>query len=264
MSQGVAVISQTRTHTTITGGGSKMDTMEDLQGFNLIFIITQVVGVILVILVGIWTGYYRGGFAWSSSPSLEFNWHPLLMTIGMIYFFANSILIYRSLRTLRKDTLKKMHAAIHFTVLILVIIAQIAVLDSHNLAKPNPIPNFYSLHSWAGILTLIIFFLQYVFGFLGFLYPKFSDSLRAAMLPVHVYLGLTAFVLACATSLMGLTEKAIFSIGNYSQFPSEGILLNFIGIFIIVFAGFVLYLATKLSYKRHNRPEDSNLLRATE
>ena len=44
-----------------------------------------------VVLMGIWTGHHLGGFAWQKNPGLEFNWHPLLMTIGMIYLYGNGI-----------------------------------------------------------------------------------------------------------------------------------------------------------------------------
>ena len=49
----------------------------------------QVFGIATVILTGLFTGYYWGGFAWRSDPGLQFNWHPLLMSIGMIYFYGN-------------------------------------------------------------------------------------------------------------------------------------------------------------------------------
>ena len=46
-------------------------------------------GIITVVLTGLFTGHYWGGFAWRSNPSLQFNWHPFLMTIGMIYLYGN-------------------------------------------------------------------------------------------------------------------------------------------------------------------------------
>ena len=51
----------------------------------------QITGFMAVVLMGIWTGHHLGGFAWQKNPGLEFNWHPLLMTIGMIYLYGNGI-----------------------------------------------------------------------------------------------------------------------------------------------------------------------------
>lgn len=248
---------------TVTGQartGAKMDNRENLKGFMILLIITQVVGLIAVILMAVWTVSYKGGFAWRSNPGLEFNWHPLLMTVGMVFLFANSILIYRSLRNLRKKQLKLIHAGIHFSVLILIIIAQIAVFDSHNFAKPNPIPNLYSLHSWVGLTAIIIFVLQWIIGFLAFLYPGFPNSLRATIMPVHVFLGLFAFVCAIAAALMGITEKTIYTLHDYSSLPGEGVLVNLIGICFMIFAALVVYVATETKYKRYPRPEDGVLL----
>ena len=42
-----------------------------------------------VVLMGIWMGHFRKGFAWTENPNLEFNWHPLLMTLGLIYLYGN-------------------------------------------------------------------------------------------------------------------------------------------------------------------------------
>lgn len=63
--------------------------VEDLRGFKPIFYFSQAIGVTIVVLVSIWTIHHRGGFAWRSNPALEFNWHPLLMTIGLVYLGGN-------------------------------------------------------------------------------------------------------------------------------------------------------------------------------
>ena len=119
--------------------------------------------------------------------------------------------MYRMLRTTTKLYVKILHGVIQVTVLIFASIALKAVFDSHNNAK-KPIPNMYSLNSWVGLSAVILFGLQWVCGFVSFLFPKLSDGLRAAYLPHHKFWGLVIFVLVCAAALMGITEKAFFSL----------------------------------------------------
>jgi cytochrome b-561 len=61
--------------------------------FTFLTILTQIVGLIMVILVGVWMGNYRGGFAWNSNPSIQFNYHPLFMTIGLIFLYGDGKLL---------------------------------------------------------------------------------------------------------------------------------------------------------------------------
>ena len=88
-----------------------MDEIEqDLRGLRPGFIISQVIGVSMVVLMSIWTGHFMGGFTGQSNPQLEFNWHPLLLTISLVYLYGNGILIYRLGRNERKSRLKVAHA----------------------------------------------------------------------------------------------------------------------------------------------------------
>ena len=70
-------------------------------------------------------------------------------------------MLYRVLRNERKKRLKLAHAAVMIGALFFAAIALKAVFDSHNLAKP-PVPNLYSLHSWLGIITVILFAMQVI------------------------------------------------------------------------------------------------------
>lgn len=72
---------------------------------------------------------------------------------------VSAILHYRSFQNNFKQKLKNQHAFIHCIALILILIAGCAAYVSHVWASP-PIPNFYSLHSWLGIFTVVIFFIQ--------------------------------------------------------------------------------------------------------
>ncbi|XP_053672632.1 plasma membrane ascorbate-dependent reductase CYBRD1 [Anopheles nili] len=231
-----------------------------LNNFRIMYLVTQLVGITIIILVSCWIGIHLNGLGWSSRPSLQFNWHPLLMSVGMIFLYGNSILIYRGFRYARKKPLKIMHATIHAAAFIFTVIALVAVFDSHNLAKPRPIPNMYTLHSWVGLSAVLLFSLQYVFGFSSYLFPGVREQLRSSYMPVHVFFGIAGFVMAIAAALLGLLEKAIFAVPDYAVLPPQGILINTIGLLFIVYGGLVVFLVTKYQYKRHPLPEDVMLL----
>ena len=60
-----------------------------LEGFTPLFYLTEGIGILLVILVSVWCIHFRGGFGWTSNPGLEFNWHPFLMTFGLVFLYGN-------------------------------------------------------------------------------------------------------------------------------------------------------------------------------
>nr|XP_014094471.1 cytochrome b reductase 1 isoform X1 [Bactrocera oleae] len=237
----------------------KMDEDATLTNFKVLYVVTQLCGLTMIILVSCWVGIHFGGVGGTANPGLEFNWHPLFMTIGLIFLYGNSILVYRGFRNVRKKTLKWAHAGIHLTAFVLTVIALITVFDSHNLAIP-PTPNMYSLHSWMGMGAVIVFGLQYVAGFTAYLAPGWRQQLKVAYMPLHIYFGLFGFVLAIASGLMGITEKAIFAISDYSSFSSAGVMGNCLGAVYVIFGALVVYLVTEGSYKRKPLPEDAVLL----
>ncbi|XP_026686759.1 putative cytochrome b561 isoform X4 [Diaphorina citri] len=229
--------------------------VEDLRGFNPIFYFSQAVGAAIVVLVSIWTIHHRGGFTWRSNPGLEFNWHPLLMTIGLVYLGGNVNLIYRSLRNYGKKGLKLSHACLHGVILILVLFGLVAAFDSHNFAVP-PKPNLYTLHSWIGLLTVILYCSQYVVGFISFMYPGIADALRGVLMPYHVFCGVSIFIMSSCAVLTGLLEKAIFTFKDYAS-SGEGFLMNFIGLLVILYTILIGYLLHKPSYKRSYRAKNN-------
>ena len=55
--------------------------------FYVLLVASQVVAVVVLCLAGYWTGNTLGGFAWDGSRK-EFNYHPLFMTIGLIFLYG--------------------------------------------------------------------------------------------------------------------------------------------------------------------------------
>lgn len=62
---------------------------QNLATFRLLYLILQIIGAFMIVLMVSWVFGYRNGLSWSSTPGIQFNWHPLLMTIGMIFLYGN-------------------------------------------------------------------------------------------------------------------------------------------------------------------------------
>ncbi|CAG9861319.1 unnamed protein product [Phyllotreta striolata] len=231
--------------------------------YQTIYTFATSIGVGLVILILFWILYFRNGFAWQSNPSLEFNWHPFLMTLGMLFLYSQGILAYRTGRRFEKKPLKLAHAVLNFSAFVLSVIGLKAAFDSHNLSS-KPIPNLYTLHSWIGLATVIIFATQFLIGFTSFLYPGLSQSLRKAVLPVHVSFGTGCFTLAVVAVVTGLLEKAVFAIEDYSARSSEGVLVNIAGLAAALYGLLVLYLLNEPDYKRTASGDDQIVLDRSE
>ena len=43
----------------------------------------------MLVMVGTWMGHFRGGFAWHDDVEKEFNYHPLLTVIGLVFLYGN-------------------------------------------------------------------------------------------------------------------------------------------------------------------------------
>jgi len=208
-------------------------------------VLLEVLGLISVVLVCVWTKSYLGGFAWDGSGKM-FNWHPVLMSVAVL-LYGNAAICYRVLRKTDKFRAKLVHGGINISVFVLVVIALVAVFGFHN---HNKIPNVYSLHSWVGITAVVLYGCQLLFGFLGFLYPKFSDNGRRIYLRVHVYFGaiiLALFIIAC---ISGFTEKLLFSKIKYALLPAPGMIANLAGVSIIAFGMIVGYVIHNPDWKR--------------
>ncbi|XP_015363666.1 PREDICTED: cytochrome b561-like isoform X2 [Diuraphis noxia] len=227
--------------------------------YSSLYTIFQIVGLLLVFSIFYWILNFRGGFGFTD-PKIIFNWHPLFMTIGFVYLFANSILHYRTFRSLKKRDLKNQHAIIHGCIIVLVLLGGWASFASHLYSNP-PIPNLYTLHSWVGVVTISMFLSQFVSGVVSFLYPGIAAEYREAVMPYHIFFGIFNFILAIATSVLGLCEKLIFALDKeYKHFPKEGLFGNFLGLLFIFYGGLVVYMVTKPDFKRLPKPEDGVLL----
>ncbi|XP_028618870.1 cytochrome b reductase 1 [Grammomys surdaster] len=211
-------------------------------------------GFLSVLFVLIWVLHFREGLGWDGG-ALEFNWHPVLAVTGFVFIQGIAIIVYRLPWTWKcsKLLMKSIHAGLNAVAAILAIISVVAVFEYHDVRK---IPHMYSLHSWVGLPTLILYILQLVVGFFIFLLPWAPPSLRATVMPIHVYSGLLLFGTVIATVLMGVTEKLFFVLKtpSYHSFPPEGVFTNTLGLLILVFGALIFWIVTRPQWKRPREP----------
>ncbi|KAM9380326.1 plasma membrane ascorbate-dependent reductase CYBRD1 [Phaethornis superciliosus] len=224
--------------------------MEDYGRFLSLLVSALLFGFVSVVFSLVWVFRYREGLSWDGSAA-EFNWHPVLIITGFVFIQGIAIIVYRLPWTWKcsKLLMKFIHAGLNTIAMILAIVSMVAVFDFHNARN---IPNMYSLHSWVGLAAVIFYSLQLVLGFAVFLLPFAPVSLRAALMPIHVYLGLTIFATVIATALMGITEKLIFSLQKpaYSASPPEATFVNCLGLLLVIFGALVLWMASRPHWKR--------------
>ncbi|XP_027103802.1 transmembrane ascorbate ferrireductase 1 [Coffea arabica] len=201
-------------------------------------VVAQVLGVAGIIMVLIWNISFRGGLAWeSANKSLIFNIHPVLMLLGLIVIGGEAIITYKTL-PLRKELKKLIHLVLHAIALILGIIGIYTAFKFHNESN---IVNLYSLHSWLGIGIIVLYGIQWIYGFLVFFYPGGSSEIRQGSLPWHVVFGLFVYILAVGNASLGYLEKLTFlENSGLEKYGAEAFLVNFTALVTILFGTFVV------------------------
>lgn len=222
-------------------------------GFGFLMLFAQILLFGSLGLVLFWVFHYRDGVSWQKDAVKEFNLHPILMIGGFNFLLGEAILVYRGCRCCRKIYNKLWHTILHLLVMPAVAIGTVAAFDYHNLNPNGTIPNLYSLHSWLGLATLGLFGLQFIIGFISFLVLLCCDQstyrFRSAMVPVHVHFGLATFLLAIATCVTGLTQRAA-KVSGYTNLPEESIVINALGISLTASGILITYIIRNERYRR--------------
>lgn len=214
--------------------------------FNILFWLTQVTGIILCAIVMVWVFYYRGGVGWTEARQ-EFNWHIVSFTIGMIYLYANGMIIFRFLPWIPKKQLKLIHTGILTCVIVSMVFGMYTVIDCY--ANSPTKRHFTSMHAWLGILSMLLFVGEWAVSIYIYLYPGASSSIRISFMPLHIFLGVITFACTIGATLLGFAPYTR-SVKNYQELPPEALILNCIPLLLVVFASLTVYLLYKNEFKR--------------
>ncbi|CAM9236903.1 unnamed protein product [Ascophyllum nodosum] len=146
--------------------------------------------------------YFLGGLSFSGSGL--FNWHPILMVAGFVVAYTHEgILAYRTL-PLSKEINKMIHNALMFLAVVLISLALWAVFQYHN----NELyANLYTVHSWAGIMIVTLFYANYLGGFFNFFAGLTPQWMTEKYMPRHVFIGIFTYFGAAFTCVLGIQDK---------------------------------------------------------
>ncbi len=149
------------------------------SSYRILLILGEIFGFLSIILVGLFfpkNGFYAT-YNWDKNP---FSYHPLMMTIGLLFCYGNAIIVYRTFKQIPKSAVKLFHACLLIISLSFAAIGLAAIIRSKNVGKR---PHFMTYHSWIGLTTIILFTLQWICGFVSFLVPKLSLEFRQTYIP---------------------------------------------------------------------------------
>uniref|UniRef100_A0A914C419 Cytochrome b561 domain-containing protein n=1 Tax=Acrobeloides nanus TaxID=290746 RepID=A0A914C419_9BILA len=187
------------------------------------------------------------------------------MSLGMLYLNGEAILVYRGFRWAEKYRTKMVHLSLQAGAFLIALFGLKAAWDSHVLNKNpttgqlDPIPNFYSLHSWIGISTLSLFFFQFLFGFVVFFCPGAPLAVRKKAMPLHRSIGMIIFVLSLGSALLGISERAAWKMTCWTkdhEMCSEMLITNFFGIILVCYACGVIILVSYSPWQRLPLPSE--------
>ncbi|KAF9626078.1 hypothetical protein IFM89_030746 [Coptis chinensis] len=207
-----------------------------------LLIFARVSGLVVALLVVMWALNFQTSFIPLHNPqNLIYSiLHPLLMVIGFILISGEAILVHRWLPGSR--SLKK---SVHLCLQGVALACGIFGIWTKFYGENGIVANFYSLHSWMGLICVSLFGAQWLLGFLSFWHRGEMRSTRLRILPWHVFLGLYTYGLAIATAETGLLEKLTFlqTRGTVLKHSPESIIVNCLGLGLALLSGVIILAA---------------------
>jgi len=184
----------------------------------------------VLVMVVIWASNGRTDLKFLGGLNLSgevFNWHPLLLTIGIIVIFSEVLLSGRTCPF--GEDFNRIFFVISNGIIMTAIGFGLKAVSTSQ-AKKN-LGTLYSLHSWLGVIVVVLFSIQFVLGvFVNF---HSGDGPRSALWerrklvwPYFENLKILTFVTGCFTAIIGITLKnasfgCSYSVSHPDTNPAE-------------------------------------------
>lgn len=172
----------------------------------LVVLIIHLFVIMIFLLIFVWADsadtdeMYLGGL---NLGSKLFNWHPVFMTWATSCLVEGSI-AYRAMRFTSHRGKKTVHAFWNFMA---VVLFSAGLASVFRYKENNHIASLYSTHSWLGIFTVVLIFMQFLVGFGTYALPGITMLTKQRVYPLHSALGLASTVTAAAAVLSGIDHE---------------------------------------------------------
>ncbi|KAK4741494.1 hypothetical protein SAY87_025082 [Trapa incisa] len=213
----------------------------------------RISGLGVAFLVVSWALNFKSSFLPQSTSQEDLIYavlHPLLMVIGFILISGEAILVHKWLPGSR--SLKK---SVHLSLQGVALASGVFGIWTKFHGNDGVLANFYSLHSWMGLICIALFGAQWLIGFMSFWHRGEIRSTRMKVLPWHIFFGLYTYGLAVATAETGLLEKLTFlqTMRNVSRRSPESMVVNGLGLGLAFLSGIVILAAVSPMYDNLQR-----------
>jgi cytochrome b-561 len=224
-------------------------------------IASHVLALIAMTVVIVWINLLGGLSSWGPGKAkLVFNWHPLLMITAFSFMtVATFSFRWQQYYIPNRRLAKLLHGSAWAVAALCMLVGLLAVFQSHNDKQSGFVANMYSLHSWIGVFTILMYVFQFLAGlftFGGVPLPFFlggttviTQSFKAKMLTVHYYVGPLVYLSTATTILLGIQEKEgfvgcaykvtqadLFPIQHFSEIPFACRVSHLLGIVVLLMA----------------------------
>eukprot|EP00257_Ricinus_communis_P026660 XP_025014074.1 probable transmembrane ascorbate ferrireductase 4 [Ricinus communis] len=203
--------------------------------FPLLFF-ARISGLIVAALVISWALLFKSSFLPQSSSHEDLIYavlHPLLMVIGFILLSGEAILVHRWLPG--SGNLKK---SVHLCLQGVALASGIFGIWTKFQGKDGIVANFFSLHSWMGLICISLFGAQVLF-FISGLLCSFYLFFFTAILTLLFLLNFS--YLPCANSEARYTF--LQTNRNVSKRSTESMVVNSLGLGLALLSGMVIFAA---------------------
>lgn len=224
-----------------------------------------------VMLFLYWVLKFDKGFGWAGDKKKMFNLHSFLMIVGFIFLNGQAMLIYKTFLCCKKIYNKITHTIFFVLSISIITFGMIVGIQGQHISPPDQTPtHFYSIHAWIGLVTVGLFSLQFVVGFVSYLVllccEKATAGYRARLMPTHVSMGLIIYGLAIAGCLTGIIQTARSRLGGptatepekpdyknmtnpVNPFLNAGIVINMVGVCLLSLAIIMPYIIRNFTHR---------------